>query len=153
MFAREIEYKTLDGEPAKGKFWFSLNEGEIAELSLSHDRGLEGLIERLIATQDNERALKEFERIILMSYGVRDGDSFIKTPEMTTRFQGHPAFSALYIEFFTKDGALADFIKGALPQASNDEADKTKTPVMPPPPLPQATVEAGNQIAQDAGMG
>ena len=154
MFAREIEYKTLDGEPAKNKFWFSLNEGEIAELSLSHDRGLEGLIERLIATQDNEKALKEFKKIILMSYGVRDGDSFIKTPEMTTRFQGHPAFSALYIEFFTKDGALAEFIKGALPQDFDKDKEETaKAPVMPPPPLPQATIEAGKQLAQDAGMG
>lgn len=154
MFAREIEYRTLDGEMTKGKFWFSLNEAEVGELSLLHNGGLQGLIERLIATQDNEKALAEFKRIILMSYGVRDGDSFIKTPEMTTRFQGHPAFSALYVEFFTKEGALAEFIKGALPQDLDETAEALKpTSVMPPPPMPTPTVEAGKQIVQDAGMG
>lgn len=155
MFAREIEYRTLDGKPDKGKFWFSLNEGEVAELELSHNEGLTGLIERLIATQDNMAALKEFKRIILMAYGIRDGDSFIKTPEMTTRFEGHPAFSALYVEFFTKEGALAEFIKGALPQNFDETvAEMAKQAgVIPPPPLPAPTVEAGNQIAQDAGMG
>jgi len=154
MFSREIEYKDLDGVPSKGKFWFSLNEGEVVQLELRQNGGLTGLIERLIATSDNEKALEEFKRIILMCYGVRDGDSFIKTPEMRTRFEGHPAFSALYIEFFTKDGALAEFIAGALPQNFNKDNDETpKAPVMPPPPMPSATVEAGKQIAQDVGMG
>lgn len=151
MFAREIEYKDLDGNQTKNKFWFSLNEAEVAELELSHNGGLSGLIERLIATTDNMLALKEFKRIILMCYGVRDGDSFIKTEDMRTRFEGHPAFSALYIEFFTKEGALAEFIQGALPQ-NFDKADQTKTPVMPPPPLPQATVAAGQAIANEAGF-
>lgn len=154
MFVREIEYRTLDGELTKSKFWFSINEQEVAELELSQNGGLSGLIDRLIATQDNEKAMKEFKKLILMSYGVRDGDSFIKTPEMTTRFQGHPAFSALYIEFFTKEGALAEFIKGALPQDFDEKADALKpASVIPPPPMPAPTVEAGKQIAQDAGMG
>lgn len=152
MFAREIEYKDLDGKATKGKFWFSLNEGEVAQLELRHNGGLTGLIERLIATTDNEKALEEFKRIILMCYGVRDGDSFIKTPEMRIHFEGHPAFSALYIEFFTKDGALAEFIAGALPQDFNkDKTDEPKAPVMPPPPLPTATVAAGTEIANAAG--
>lgn len=152
MFVREIEYRTLDGQPATGKFWFSLNEGEIADLELAQNGGLTGLIERLIATNDNEKALREFKRIILMSYGIRDGDSFIKTPEMTTRFQGHPAFSALYVEFFTKEGALAEFIKGALPQGFNEDVEVLKpTSVIPPPPMPAPTVEAGRAIATEAG--
>jgi hypothetical protein len=154
MFVREIEYRTLDGEKTKGKFWFSINEAELARLELGQYNGLSGLIERLIATQDNEKALDMFQQIILMSYGIRDGDSFIKTPDMTTRFQGHPAFSALYIEYFTKEGALAEFIKGALPQNfDEDTAEVVKpTSVIPPPPMPAPTVEAGKQIAQDAGM-
>lgn len=153
MLKREITYKNLDGETVTNEFYFNLTKAEIAELELSHFGGLGEFIKRVSATQDQKVLVEEFKRIILLCYGIRDGDSFIKTDQLRQRFEGTNAYSELFIEFLTVPGSLETFIRGVVPQEWEEERKAAeKKAVMPPPPLPDATVEAGRQIVQDANL-
>lgn len=154
MLVRPITFKTLDGDTKTENFHFHLNEAEVMELELSHHGGLTGLVERVGQTNDQTKLVKEFKQLILSTYGIREGDSFLKTPEMRTYFAGHPAYSVLYMEFLTKEGALNEFIAGVLGSTSLETPEVLKAPTgpIPPPPLPPATIEAGRALANDAGM-
>lgn len=149
MLKREITYETLDGDTVTNTFYFNLTKAEITELELGYDGGITGFIQRVSATQDNRKLIEEFKRIILLCYGVREGDSFVKTQELRDRFAGSNAYSELFMEFLTVPGSVEEFLKGVMPKVTSD-SEPAKAPVMPPPPLPPATVEAGHQIVKEA---
>lgn len=154
MFGRDITYKNIHGTEVTRKFWFHLFPAEIAVLEMSYNGGITGFIDRISQTQDHGTLLKEFKDLICLCYGVRDGDDFLKSEDLTARFIGSGAYSALFMEFISDSNSASDFIKGVVPQEIKDLPDlpvPSSNPI-PPPPMPATTVEAGKAIAQDAGM-
>jgi hypothetical protein len=154
MLARDITYRDLNGKEVTKKFYFHLEPAEIVEMELSYNGGLTGFIERVSQTNDNATLIKEFKNIILTCYGVRDGDDFIKNQDLRDRFSGSGAYSALFMEFLQKPGAIEEFINGVVPQEEQLVPPDLKPPTtpIPPPPMPAATVEAGRALVQDAGI-
>lgn len=149
MFIRNITYTDLDQVTVTKAFHFHLSEAEVVELESEHHGGLSGFAERIQQTENYGDLVKEFKHIVLSAYGVREGDSFIKTPELRVRFQGNPAFSALFMEFLQNQEALTDFINGVMPKKPTETTGiETKSSVIPPPPMPPATIEAGRQILE-----
>ena len=133
MLKRDITYTNLDDKEVTRTFYFNMTEAELVELETSF--GNVGLVEsmnRIVEAEDVETMMKEFKRIIFMTYGVRDGDDFMKTPEQNSRFEGSGAYSALLMEFLTVEGALVTFIQGVMPK--NGKVLKEEKPNMPPPP-------------------
>lgn len=164
MLKREITYTTYPDDEGNtqtqtGTFYFNLNPDELAELEMRHDGGITGFVQRVSQTNNREVLIKEFKSIILTTYGVRDGDSFVKTDELRARFAGHPAYSELYMEFLTVPGALETFIRGVMPKKYQDPniADTPAVKLIPPaPPMAHVTpqqVEQGKQIVEGTTNG
>ena len=133
MLTRDITYTNLDDKEVTRKFYFNMTEAELVELETSFGNiGLVESMNRIVEAQDVETMMKEFKRIILMTYGVRDGDDFMKSEEQNRRFEGSNAYSALFMEFLTVEGALAEFIQGVMPK--NGKVIKEEKSNLPPPP-------------------
>lgn len=149
MFIRNITYVDLDKNTVTRPFHFHLSEAEVVELESEHHGGLTGFAERIQHTENYGDLVKEFKHIVLSAYGYRDGDSFIKTDLDRVRFQGSGAYSALFMEFLQNQASLTEFINGVMPQKPTDTTGiETKSSVIPPPPMPEATIEAGRQILE-----
>lgn len=150
MFIRNITYVDLDGNTQTKPFHFHLSEAEVVELESEHHGGLSGFAERVAHTENYGALVKEFKHIVLTAYGLREGDSFLKTEDLRVRFQGSGAFSALFMEFLRDQTTLTDFINGVMPKNMTEAqgTELVKPSVIPPPPMPEATVEAGRQILE-----
>jgi len=149
MFIRNITYQDLDGNTQTKPFHFHLDQAELVELESEQHGGLSGFAERIAHTEDYGQLVKEFKHIVLTCYGLREGDSFIKTEDLRVRFKGSGAFSALFMEFLQDQEKLTEFINGVMPKEPvNTTGIETKSSVIPPPPMPSATVEAGRQLLE-----
>ena len=159
MLTKPITYKThFTGETVTKNFYFNLTQAEWVKMEVS-ELGFKRLLERLQETQDHQEMLNTFENLLLKGYGERVGDEFVKSEEALARFRSSNAYSVLFMELFTNDKAAIEFVRQMLPEEMMADSPlsppvvETPNPVIPPPPLPQATVEAGRAIANDAGMG
>lgn len=117
MLKKTIEYVDYDGTERKEDFYFNLTEAELAEMELSTEGGMEKMINKIIATQDNAALVKIFKDLISKSYGEKsdDGRRFIKSQEITDGFMQTEAYSKLFMELATDEKAAADFVNGILP--------------------------------------
>ena len=149
MLIRDITYENLDNQTVTRAFYFNLTAAEVLELETSFGSiGLVEAINRIAEAKDVDTMMKEFKRIILMTYGIRDGDDFLKDEELTRRFVGSGAYSALLMEFLTVDGALVKFIEGVAPKkVPGMEEEK---PNIPPPPT---AFEVAKITPQQMAMG
>lgn len=141
MLKRNITYENFDGETVTETFYFNLTKTEIIELEVSYQSGLEGMLKRIIESEDRRALISEFKKIILLSYGEKspDGKRFIKSDELREEFAQTAAFDALFIELATDDEAGAVFVKGILPAdiaKSVAEAEVVELPKPPTPPTP-----------------
>jgi hypothetical protein len=131
MLKREITYTDFFTEQeVTEEFYFNLTEAEIIELEAEYPGGFEYFMKKIINAADEKSLLSVFKKVILMSYGVRVGNNFEKTEAHATAFSSSPAYSALFMEFITKEGAAADFVNGIIPTVEQTDQDK---PVGPPP--------------------
>lgn len=127
MIKKTITYTDFNGDQHTEDFYFNLNKAEMMEFEMSMDGGLtnyiediqkdiEGGPEHLMKTQ-GKKIVEIYKSLILKSYGVKseDGKSFIKTEEARQAFEGSNAFSEVFMELATVDGAATKFIVGVIP--------------------------------------
>lgn len=127
MLKKTITYTTFDGEELTEDFYFHLTKAEVIEMELSGEgNSFSDQLQRIIRTRDGALIMKEFKRIILMSYGEKEpgGKRFIKNQELRDAFSQTEAYSVLFMELATGAGAAAEFIRGVVPQDLADEAAK-----------------------------
>lgn len=121
MLAKKIKFTDYNGEEREQTFYFNLNKSEMAQLELSVDGGFQGFIERIMNSRSVPDIASQFKKIILMSYGEKsaDGMAFIKNDpvrgKLSDWFEQTEAFSELYMELLTEEGAGATFIEGVIP--------------------------------------
>lgn len=130
MIKKDITFENLEGERVTKTFYFHVSKADLARLKMEYngENDLESSIKHLLDTKDADGVIGLFERIILMSYGVRsaDGESFIKTEERTAEFRHHPAFHELFYELATNAVAAAEFISGMLPTEISGKLQDTE---------------------------
>lgn len=139
MLKREITFETFEGETVTKVYYFNMSKSELLELDSG---GMEALLRQIIEQQDKEELIKLFKKIILMSYGERDGDAFLKSEALSHRFSQTMAYDKLFMELATDDNAASTFMLGILPPDVAQQArDQDKplgppktSPVVPPPP-------------------
>lgn len=118
MLKKEIKYLDFDGNERTENFYFNLTKAECMEMELKTSGGIQQMIERIIAEQDNKKLVEIFKEIILRSYGEKspDGKHFYKSPEISAAFASTEAYSELFMELATNAEAASKFINGIIPQ-------------------------------------
>jgi len=130
MLKKTIEYVDYDGETRKEDFYFNLSKAELLEMDLSENGGVDKLLRRIVAEKDTKQMIEWFKLIIMKSYGVKtnDGKRFIKNQNVLDEFMQTEAYSNLFFELATDDGAAAKFMNGILPNGHEVAANQTSLP-------------------------
>lgn len=147
MLKRPIKYTDFNGNEITEDFYFNLTKAEVVKMQLSIDEGLAEMLQRIVQTEDKPALIREFENILLMSYGVKseDGKRFVKNDELRADFLNSAAYDQLFTELITNEQVIADFILGVLPNdmkalvQGNSDQDKP-TGIPPQPPMPPKLV-------------
>lgn len=121
MIPMNIKYTDFNGEKCEETKWFNLTETEITEFNTETKGGLEAMIKLISETKDEEKIMKTFKKLILMSYGERsaDGKYFKKRDSVrgsyADEFEQSAAFNELFITLATNADEAAKFVNGIIP--------------------------------------
>lgn len=131
---KAITYEDLNGNEQTEIFWFNISRREIIKMNAEHKGGFTQWMENLIEAGDEKTVHEEFEKILLMSFGVRgeDGKTFDKSPAVKEWFQKHLAYEALYDELTQDANAISDFILGIIPKEARGDVQKAISEAKPP---------------------
>ena len=123
MLKKTIKYVDYDGNEREEDFYFNLSKAEIAEMEMSTNGGLDKMIKRIIAEQDNKRIIELFKDLVLRAYGKKsdDGRRFIKNQDLRDDFSQTEAYSELFMELATNADAAAAFVNGIVPELPKQE--------------------------------
>lgn len=128
MFATKIRYKDFNGVEREEIFRFHITETEIAEMEMTYDGGLKGVLQRIIDASDKRQIIEAFKKLILDSYGIKspDGRSFMKNEKIREEFRCSAAYNKLYIKLASDDAYAALFINGIMPESSSTKVSYNK---------------------------
>lgn len=125
MICKTIKYKNYFGEDRETKEFFHLNTSELTEFlfDIGGKQGdYEDAIREIIQADDREYIVKLIKQIILRSYGRKsaDGEGFFKEDPLTGEqyyktFMQTAAFEQLYMELYSSEDTLNDFVAGVMP--------------------------------------
>ena len=117
MYAITKKYEDFNGVEKEETFHFNLTKADILKMELSEDGGMDKRLDRLVKTKDMKEAIKVFEGIMLMAYGVKTDDGrFVKSEEARQRFISSAAYSEIYFELATNPEEAQKFIEGVVPK-------------------------------------
>lgn len=118
MLKKTITYTDFNGVERTEDFYFNLTKAELAEMALTADGDLKERLEAIIAAKNQSEIIKEFKKIILLSYGEKsaDGRYFEKSKEISERFSHTEAYSILFMELATNADKASEFVNAILPQ-------------------------------------
>lgn len=117
MLKKTITYTDYNGTERTEDFYFNLSKAEVMELQMSKSGGIDEALKRIVAAQDEPAIISTFKDLILRSYGEKtpDGKYFIKSHEKSIAFSQTEAYSNLFMELATVNGAAVEFVNGVIP--------------------------------------
>lgn len=117
MLAKTITYTDYNGEERTETLYFNLSKAELMELEMSVDGGWAERMQKIVDAKDLPTLSRIFKDIILRSYGEKsaDGRRFIKNEAISQAFAQTEAYSELFMELLTVEGAAADFMSKVIP--------------------------------------
>lgn len=116
MFVKEYKYTDYFGNKRTKTVRCQLTRSEIFELAFSVEGGYISAAERMIEKRDEPEMMKNYKKLILMSYGEisPDGDRFMKSEEISKAFEETPAYDLLFMDLMDNDNLTA-FVKAVVP--------------------------------------
>ena len=119
MYKKTIEYTDYNGNKRSEDHYFHLEQAELVKLQMGIKGGFTEMIQQAIKNEDSPVLLDGIERLIRMSYGVKDvdGKRFRKSAEIFEAFEQSPAYSVLFMELLTDDNASEVFMRNVIPAA------------------------------------
>jgi hypothetical protein len=153
MHARTMTYTNFDDEEVTEVFHFNMSKSDIIRLEAEKKGGFSEYLKEMVKTEDTPTLLAQFERILLMSFGIKspDGKHFDKSEEISARFKNHAAYDKLFWEIFNDQDKLAEFLIEIAPKETKEamrkdfaeqkkadeaEAAVAPTPAIAPTPMP-----------------
>lgn len=127
MLEKTIKYTDYNGEEKTKTFYFNLSRLEITKLNITEQGGLKETIKKIVNEENNKKMFEMFESIVLLAYGEKgaDGETFLKNDAIRERFQCHPAYDALMMQFIEGgEKALSDFVNAIIPKDWSEAASK-----------------------------
>ena len=129
MYKITKKYEDFNGVEKEEDFYFNLSKADILKMELSEEGGMDKRLQRLVKTQDMKEAIKVFEGLLLMSFGIKTDDGrFVRNEEARQRFMSSAAYSEIYFELATDPDEAKKFIEGVLPKA---EGSSIPAPAIP----------------------
>jgi len=182
MVNQKITYLNLDGIECVDTFAFNLGQQDFVRLELRYQPGIQKCYEKLIADNNLEAAYDLLTDLVQTSYGVREGNSFVKNRRINGRdtrpdlanFAFHPAFEQLMVDLMGDSNVLLGFFRNLtnVPMSDADfarmaaaikaeEADPSLQLAVATeddatrftPVLPEGPTEVGIDLAAGADMG
>jgi hypothetical protein len=115
MLKKTIKYTDYNDVERTEDFYFNFSEAELMEMAAGQNEFQES-VQKMMATTDKTELFTESKKLILMSIGKRTPDGrFEKSDEIRREFESSAAFSALFVELGSQDGAAAIFVNGIMP--------------------------------------
>lgn len=124
MFKHVIKYDDFDGNTYEEEFCFNISKGEIVEMELSEEGGLEGLIDKMIKEKDRKKLVELFRALIEKSVGIKEGKRFVKNDEIRRDFMESNAYSEFLIELLSNEKIRAAFVLEAFPNNGKKSLDE-----------------------------
>lgn len=101
----------------------SLKEPEVREPNTGERlTGFRAKLQRIINSEDGVAIMEVVKQMIRRSYGVKQGDKFIKNAENWQEFASSEAYSQMFFELCTDAKVQADFMNNILPRELEQEA-------------------------------
>lgn len=122
MLKKTITYTDYDGNERTEDLYFNLSKAELMELEMSVDGGWAERMQKIVDSKDLPTLSRIFKDIILKSYGEKsaDGRRFIKSERLSEAFAQTEAYSELFMELISKEGAAAEFMSKVIPQITEN---------------------------------
>ena len=115
MLKKQITYTDpFENVQRTEDFYFHLTKAELIIFVSAYPSDFEQYVNRLMRADDKAEFFEMFRRLIMMSYGKRNGSSFEKTPAISEAFTHTEAYSELFIEIFTEEDKMISFFNGVL---------------------------------------
>jgi hypothetical protein len=125
---KKIKYHNLDGQEVEGTYYFNLTKAEAVEMNFSRQGGVEEYARKIVEAESHGELIELFKDLILKTYGVRDGQRFVKNPELTAEFVETGAYSELFIELATNTDSAIKFFREVVPPDMQSRVDEVVLP-------------------------
>jgi len=131
MLTKRIEFTDFDGNQKVATVYFNFTQAELLAREISSGGTWK---DQLLSITDDAKAgngkkiIDTLDDILSMAYGVRDGDRFIKSPELYQQFKQTEAYSQLFMELVSEPNASADFMNALMPQSLRDKTSNVVVP-------------------------
>lgn len=128
MHIKDITYVDLDGRTVTKTFHFNLTKAEAVEMNFSRKGGVEEYARRIVDAESHGELIELFKDLILKTYGVRDGQRFVKSQDLTDEFVQTGAYSELFIELATNTESALKFFREVVPPDMQSRVDDVALP-------------------------
>lgn len=117
MIKKEIAYKDFNGQERKETFYFHFSKTEMLMLETSADGGTSERLQRIVDKKDGKEIMSFIHDFVLKAYGEKsdDGIYFNKSPEISKKFEAHPAFDILFMDLVMNPDEALNFVNSLLP--------------------------------------
>jgi hypothetical protein len=99
MIKETIKSLDFNDEVIEETVYFNLTKVEATRLALRYDQNggdLEGVIKNITAEGNTAKMIALLEDVILSGYGKREGNTFIKSPELRAAFETGTTYAELF---------------------------------------------------------
>jgi hypothetical protein len=96
--------------------YFNLTEAEIIQTAMAEGEGWADSLQRLSTATDGKQIITEFNKLLGMAYGRREGNRHVKSPEITQEFLSSEAYSTLFLDLISSPGSGAEFFSALMPK-------------------------------------
>lgn len=140
MLKKVITYTNpFTDEEVSEEHYFHISKADLVEMEMEEHNatyekdgeqltGMQAKLQRVIDSEDGKAILSEFKDIIRRAYGKKDGNRFLKSPEIWAEFSSSEAYSQLIFDLCTDAEMAGEFVSGIVPknldQIASDIAQK-----------------------------
>lgn len=116
MLKETVTYKNpFTGEEVVEDLYFNLSKAELIDILLHEEEYLEEL-KKIDEKAEIKEVLITVKDLIRRSYGVKEGDSFVKGAGLFERFSSTESYSTFLYDLFIHPEKLVNFMEKILPE-------------------------------------
>lgn len=128
MLKKVITYTNpFTEEQVSEEHYFHISKADLVEMEMEEHKdvyekdgetltGMKAKLQRIIDSEDGKAILVEIKDMIRRSYGKKEGERFVKSPELWAEFSSSEAFSQLIFDLCTDAQQASGFINGIVPK-------------------------------------